>query len=221
MIPERDECGPCPFCGATDRSAMPVMVRDVCRPGDDRVAYAVSLAHGSRCPRRGAMIPASAVAGDSRATRADVAAVEVAAAEDMLRHRVPPGEDRPAVAHRPFGHVARDVDRVGALAEIVGVAVHGALARADLGESPGELSATLVMVGCGVAASSDSNLIPPFFLASFLPDLGVTEAEAIGLVRLCYTEHRQREEETVERERIALEVERVRAEEAERARVGN
>ncbi len=233
QIVARSEAAPCPFCGAARLSEAPTMMRDTAVPGDDRERYVVSLAHTAKCPRHRTMIPVDVLLARSEAARrgpahepgaspGDAAAEEIAAMEDYILRRVPPGEDHVPRSTAPHDvRAACDVGKVEALATLIGQALKEALSRGKLGESPGELSAAILGVACSVAEAADPNFILPIFLMSFMPESGVTEPEALGLVRMIYAEHRRCEEDAVERTRIALEVEEIRRDEEERAREAN
>ena len=72
--------------------------------------------------------PRSAPAGSNvTAAAIEIASLEIAAAEDLLQRRIPPGEDRP-VARAPTARRREGAnDRMEALANFIGAAIRAAL----------------------------------------------------------------------------------------------
>jgi hypothetical protein len=157
----------------------------------------------------------------------DPAEREVAAFEGFLLRRVPPGEDKPVPRAPKVPRLVLREDgapcdnaKVEALVKLLADAIT-TVDVAKHGHTPTELSVALVGLACSVAEAVDDDFLPPIFLTSFLPEMGITEPEALGLVRTTYAEHRRYEEEDLERERIAVSVEEARRDEDERLKGAN
>ena len=152
--------------------------------------------------------------------------------QDYYFSHVPPGEDHvpprrsarrvtsvPTLLRRDESAPGRDDGFFVRLTE----ALHEAVRTVDGAReaTAHELSSALIGIACSMVAAVDADFLPPIVLASFFPELGLSQAAALGLVRTTYAEHHRYEEELMEKERIAIDVEAAKRDAMQRLKEGN